>query len=429
MDYMRIVKSNLKRNTKNYITFLLTGIISITLYFLYTTLVYNSGTAIIEKGSILGGLLKSSILIILIILIFFTIYSYTSYIRLRINNFKIMLHVGMTRGELMRCVVLENLFLTFLCLLVGTALGTIFSKVFFLGVMDYLGFSDLKFSLGLLNYISTLTFFVILYIIITQRTRKILNGIDTMNNAGRQKLTARLSGVVKHAVFIMLIALAVMTRIHIQGTKNTFYLYVWIWCMIFIYVTVFYVSSFCIYILKRRKSFYKRHFLFIKQLMRNLEKETNFIFMLVYISFLFITYNWVCEVNVYFQLSEQITDNGIKIFRVIAFFTNLVFFAISSGILYFKCQMEQEDNIQYFKKLYTIGLTKEEYKRLIKYRLLTVFFTPYVLYAITSFIFIIATGIDKRVIRFTVSIMVLSYLFHIYGYDKAKKLYTDDYSW
>lgn len=430
MDYKSIVFSSLKKNIKKYMVFLVSGIISTALYFLYTTLVYNSGTMISEKGSIFGTILRSSISIIIVMLSYFTIYSYSSYISLRLRDFGIMLRIGMTKRELSVCITLENVFISAMFLLVGLCLGSVFSKIFFLAVLNYLGLSGLSFSLGVMNYIATLMFYIIIFIIITIRTGRILSEINTSANAkSRGKLRRLVLKVFKHIIFIALVFSEVMIKIYfVQGHIKSV-MYIWIGCMILIYGSVFYISSLCVYILKKRNSLYGGNFLRIKQLIRNIQKDKNFLFTLAFISFLFLSYNWICEESVYNYLTRGLTEGSMRMFRVIAFFTNILFFTISSSISYFKCQMELESNTRYFKKLYLIGLTKEEYNSLIKYKLLSIFFTPYTLCFITSILFIIGAGADIRMVKFIGSILILSYLFHMNGYSKVKKLYMNANLW
>lgn len=420
MNYLLMAKNSMKKNVRKQITFIITCIIAITFHFLYTTLIYNNGTILIAKASILGIILKASIGIIIIILSFFTIYSYTSYIRLRSREFKIKLLIGMTRGELALCILFENLILMAACLSIGILLGTIFSKFFFLVIINYLGFPNLLFSLGTVNYISTLEFFIILYVIITLRTLKLLKKPATLKKSILLKPTKKVKGL----VYILLIIADLGALVYQANNGGVLYLYIWISCMLILYGMVFYLRKFAFNLMKKTGYFNKSNFLLLKQFSRNIEKDNLFIFLIAYSSFLFITYNLVCEVGVFNKYSYEISSNGLKIFRLITLFTNLLFFAISSSITYFKFQMELESIARYFKKLYMLGITKEEFDFLIKYRLRILFFLPCTLCAITSVLFVL-TGTHIRHFGLNQGVIATSYFYNIYGYKKAKKLYME----
>ncbi|MDT8716900.1 ABC transporter permease [Clostridium sp. 19966] len=421
MNYFAMTKDSLRKNSKKYITFVIICIISITLEFLYTTLIYNSEIELVERNSVLSIILKSSISIIILTLSSFTIFSYTSYIKLRINDFKIMLLLGVTKKEIALWVFYENLFLTLFCLLAGLILGTIFSKIFFLMVISYLGFYSISFSLGMMNYVSTLELFILLYIIITIRTNKMLRNLagGSDENIMKQKLE-KFREIIKLIVLVIFIFFAVWARVN---KNENGYIFVWICCMIGLYVTVFYLSKLWSYIMKKRNSYYSRNFLSVKQLVKNIENDKNFIFWVAYISFLFVTYSWICELSVFNEYSKAITMGGIKMLRFIALIGNVIFFGISAAAIYFKAQIEMENTGAYIKKLYLVGLTKKELDLLIKYRLVSMFFTPCTLCIIMSLIFMLFIGIHSQLVFFTRLVIVICYSFHVYGYKKARKLY------
>lgn len=419
MNYFVMAKNSLKKNMKNQVTFLIICIISVTLHFLYTTLVYNSGTVLISKVSLLAIILKASIVIIIILLSFFTIYSYTSYIRLRKKEFTIKILIGMTKNELALCLMLENLILMVVCVSVGIILGTIFSKIFFLLIINYLGFPNLLFSLSAVNYTSTLEFFIILYVIIVLRTRRLLKNMDKSNDFNLCKPIKEKVEKIKIYAYIIIYILDIVAIIYTTQTGGKKYLYLWLACMLMIYGVVFYGRKALIFLMKKGNGLYKSKFILLQQFATNVKKDSVFIFLIAYVSFLFITYNLVCEIGVFNKYSGGISGGELRIFRLLAMFTNLLFFAISSSITYFKFQMELENINKYFKKLYMIGVTKEEFEFLIRYRLRILFFVPCTLCAVASIIFVLSIGFHSRRFSFNEGVILIAYAFNIYGYKKS----------
>lgn len=423
MNYFVMARNSLKKNIGKQTTFIITCIVSSTLYFLYGTLIYNRGRKVAEPTNLLGITLKSSMAIIIIMLGCFIIYSYTSYIRRRSRDFKILMLLGMTKKELIICLLLENLFLMLICVGIGIILGTIFSRFFFILTINYVGSPNLSFSLSKINYIYTLYFFIVLYLFTAKRTGKLIRSIDTLNKVKTSKCKGKMRETMKAVLLMFFIAMAIYTK---AKEKQNIHLYAWIVCMLILYVMIFYISKIVMHILRRKNSFYKNNFLLMKQLVRNIEQDDVFIFFLSCAGFLFITYNVFCHVDLFIRYSKHISSQELNIFKFISIFTNIVFCAISSSIMYFKSQMELENTYDYFKKLYMLGMTKEEHKLLIKYRLISVFFTPITLYSIVSIVFITTIEIYMGITIFTeVKIIALSYFFTLYGYNKAKKLYYE----
>lgn len=425
MDYITMTRTSLRKNAKKYLTFLIICIIAIMLQFLYSTIIYNGHGEIIKRGGILGMILRSSIDIIIVMLAFFTIYSYNSYIKLRIKEFKIILLLGATKGELKLCLFIENLLLTSFCLGVGLILGSIFSKLFFLVIVSYLGVPNAEFSLGLINYLSALELFVLLYIIMSFRTSRVIKHLTEIHISLRGKWRERCIEAIKLIILLLHIALAMFEKNMEAKNPNSFYFFVWICCMTIIYISVVYLSRVASYLMKKRNSFYSRNFLLVKQVMRNIEKDKVFIFAIAYISFWFITYNWIGEVSVISDYSKAVSAMGSKIFRLIALISNVLFFGISSSVIYFKAKMEMDEVSDYMKKLYLLGATKKEINLLIKYRLISMFFTPCTISIVTSLIFTAFIGPRVKLIFFTRIIIVICYFFHIYGYERARRLYGE----
>ncbi|MPQ33229.1 FtsX-like permease family protein [Clostridium estertheticum] len=426
MNYYIMAKNSLRRNIRKQITFLITCIISSTLLFLYTTLIYNNGTVLISLPLVFGSLIfTASLGNIIMLLSFFTIYSYTSYIKLRSTEFKIMLLIGTTKNELALCLLFENLILMFVCMSIGILLGTIFSKFFFLLVINYLNFSNLGVSLSSINYMSTFEFFIIIYVIITLRTTYLLKDMHTVNNFIIIKPKKIIGKKIKLIIYLFFIITNVCFMIYqTRIGSNSYSIYTWIDCLLMIYGLVFYGNKLTPLAINKGHHFHKNIFLLIKQSATNIEKDKVFIFILACVSFLFINFNLICEYAIFIKHSVM-SINELKVLRLITFLTNLLFFTISSSITYFKFQMELVNINKYFKQLYMIGITKEEFDLLIIYRLRSLFFLPCTLCAITSIILVLTMHIQH--VNLNEFIIVTSYFFNIYAYKKAVRLYMESF--
>ena len=108
MTFNQITLKNLRQNIKHYGMFLFSLLLSIVLYFSFSTLKYshsiNNSTsmAIIQKGSSFGA----SILFIIIII--FLMYANHLFVKRRTKEFALFQLIGLTRGNILRMLSIEQ---------------------------------------------------------------------------------------------------------------------------------------------------------------------------------------------------------------------------------------------------------------------------------------------------------------------------------
>ncbi|MBL4931499.1 FtsX-like permease family protein [Clostridium paridis] len=423
MNYTVVVWENFRRNIRKFAAFITACTISITLNFVYSTLVNNKEILLIAKNNLVVATLRLSFIIIILILSFFLVYSYNSYIRSRDKEFKLLMFIGLTKKELFKLVLLENLLLIILCSLLGAILGGVFSKISFVALIKYLGVSSLTYNLEKINFMSILLFSTIIYLIVLTRTRILLRKVNIYEESNTSGYRERIRKYINRGFLIVILITDIVMWIDSFKDKSLIYLSNWLNCVLLIYVIVFYFSKLCLYFFKKKKVFYNGRFLLFKETIRNLEKGKVFIFYITFFSFLFITYNSIYNNIIFNQV--QITGSEIKILELIAFFTKVLFFIILSNILYYKSQIDLEYIKEYFQKLYLIGLTKDELRVTASRLLKSIFFMSCTLNMIITIIYSLWIKMDIRLIQSNNILIVLSYMFNCIAYINAKKKYKE----
>lgn len=147
MTFNQITLKNLRQNIKHYGMFLFSLLLSIVLYFSFSTLKYshsinNSGSMeIIRKGSSFGA----SILFIIIII--FLMYANHLFVKRRTKEFALFQLIGLTRGNILRMLSIEQFVIFVITGILGVLIG-IFSSQLLLAIASKLMKLKVHLSIG-----------------------------------------------------------------------------------------------------------------------------------------------------------------------------------------------------------------------------------------------------------------------------------------
>lgn len=109
MTFNQLILKNLRKNIKHYGMFLFSLLISIILYFSFSTLKYSNSinnsdsSTIIKNGATIGAT------ILFIIIVVFLMYANHLFIKRRTKEFALYQLIGLTRGNILRMLNIEQL--------------------------------------------------------------------------------------------------------------------------------------------------------------------------------------------------------------------------------------------------------------------------------------------------------------------------------
>jgi putative ABC transport system permease protein len=106
------------------------------------------------------------IFIIGVFAIFFVSYAHSSFNKSRSKEFGLYLTLGMTNKDISKLVRIENSILIFFSMITGLITGTVFSKLFFLIVVNLLNLKSIKFMLSYKSYLLTIFIFIFIFLIV-----------------------------------------------------------------------------------------------------------------------------------------------------------------------------------------------------------------------------------------------------------------------
>lgn len=139
MSFNEIIFKNFKQNVTHYAIYLLSLVISVVLYFSFVTLKYahhlhgNQSFPVIKEGSQVGSYF------LFIIILVFLLYANFLFLKRRGRELSLLQIIGLTKKDIMKMIMLEQLMTFMMTTIVGIILGIFGSKILLMIVLRLLG--------------------------------------------------------------------------------------------------------------------------------------------------------------------------------------------------------------------------------------------------------------------------------------------------
>ncbi len=136
MTFLQFAYRNVVRNRRIYAGFFMASVFSVTVFFLYSMLLFHPTIEdrFVQEIAVVGmGIAEITLFIFTV---FFLFYSMRAFLQARSHEFGILLHLGMEKRQLNRLVFLETMFIGISAIGIGTSIGFTFSKFFFMVVRE-----------------------------------------------------------------------------------------------------------------------------------------------------------------------------------------------------------------------------------------------------------------------------------------------------
>ncbi|HHY77505.1 MAG TPA: ABC transporter permease [Clostridiales bacterium] len=168
MTLRDIAYKNIKGNFNRYVMYYLSNTLVVMVFFIFANFIFNP---VVSKVGTLGtkGVLAANTMIlcevlILVFTVLFTFYSISTFLKSREKEFGLLSMFGLTKGQIRRYVIYENLIVSTVSVITGLLLGILFSKLFFMAitVIMYLD-AEVPFTISLKAVVITILSFIALF--------------------------------------------------------------------------------------------------------------------------------------------------------------------------------------------------------------------------------------------------------------------------
>lgn len=130
--YLKLALSNIKKNTKLYVPFILSTIFSIAMLYNMATLSSNPTIGLLPRGVIVETVLNLGFIVVNVFVFIFVFYTYSFIIKRRQNEFGLFMILGMEKKHLFRMVLIENILLFAITVFAGSLIGISLHKLVFM---------------------------------------------------------------------------------------------------------------------------------------------------------------------------------------------------------------------------------------------------------------------------------------------------------
>ncbi len=162
--YPKLAATNIKKNSKIYIPYILTGIGTVMMYYIIYALSVNTGLKTMVGGGQLQLVLSLGSNVIAFFSVIFLFYTNSFLIKGRKKEFGLFNILGMEKKHIGIIMFFETLYVALISLFLGVLLGILFSKFTFLLLLKILTFPvQMGFQVSLPAIISTLLLFTVIF--------------------------------------------------------------------------------------------------------------------------------------------------------------------------------------------------------------------------------------------------------------------------
>nr|UWI49530.1 ABC transporter permease [Clostridioides difficile] len=286
MNIRQFAINNISRNIKAYLGYLASIVISSSLLFSFIMFTSHPDLDIAQFPDYLKEGLKMSKIIAYLFLFFFVFYSVSVFLKSRYKEFGILYITGISKRQVMKLVLIENIVINIVSSVIGIIVGLIFSKVFLVVMSTFLELSPLSFYIPLNAMFSTLIYFMVLailtsiftsFIIKENQVLKLLKGTKTPKPEPK---TSIILAILSILLFIIAYYSAVTST-----DQYTTYLRLVPVTSLTIVATYLFFSQFSVYFIKKlkmKKSFYRRNtnMLWISNLIYKVKDNARIFFLI-----------------------------------------------------------------------------------------------------------------------------------------------------
>ncbi|MCS1393917.1 ABC transporter permease [Lysinibacillus boronitolerans] len=175
MSFNHIVIQNILRDKWTYVSYFLSSMFSIIIFFLFSVIVFHPNLQSLDPDSTLGiSLMLASMLVYLFSFIYIT-YSIRSFLRKKTKTLGIFMITGASMKQIRKLVFRENFLIGILAILAAIVLGLVITPLFLMGAKVILKAETFGMYMPLQAIGLTIGLFLLLFVVISTLVTRFIN--------------------------------------------------------------------------------------------------------------------------------------------------------------------------------------------------------------------------------------------------------------
>ncbi len=169
--YFKLAASNIRKNSRTYVPYILTCIMTIMMFYIIKSLSINPGLSSIWGGEQMKIILELGVWVIAIFSAIFLFYTNSFLIKNRKKEFGVFNILGMEKRHIAGVILIETLYIAAVTLLLGLGFGMLLDKLMFLTMLKFIGIEvSLGFFISGEAILQTIGIFCLIYLLILVRS-------------------------------------------------------------------------------------------------------------------------------------------------------------------------------------------------------------------------------------------------------------------
>ncbi len=178
MTFKDVVIKNFKGGYHKYLAYFLSSSFSIMLFFMYSTVILNKELKGRDDTEVLSYVFYITLVAIALFSVFFINYAHTAFMKGRNKEFGVYISLGINTKELRNLTNIESLLISTIALFTGVGVGSLFSRLFQMVILNMLEIKDIPFSLDYKPFLLTLGVFLFIFSTVMIRTMIRMKSMD-----------------------------------------------------------------------------------------------------------------------------------------------------------------------------------------------------------------------------------------------------------
>nr|WP_088328092.1 FtsX-like permease family protein [Bacillus cereus] len=264
MSFNHIVLQNILRDKWTYISYFLSSVFSILIFFLFSIIAFHPMVATIQIGSTLSLVMMLTSFIVYIFSFVFIIYSMFSFLKKKTKNLGIFMITGASMQQVRKMLFRENMFIAGIAILTAIVLGLVIGPLFLMITKKVLQASSFGMYIPVQAIVLTTILFAILFCIVSKFITRFINKEEAVlllkTDVTQEKLITPAPWKLLLSVITSgFLALSLILELNwIESPGMVYYLLLFVSSLLAIYFIITQGMLLSIRVLQKHPSYYKK---------------------------------------------------------------------------------------------------------------------------------------------------------------------------
>ncbi|HDR7798596.1 TPA: ABC transporter permease [Bacillus tropicus] len=287
MSFNHIVLQNILRDKWTYISYFLSSVFSILIFFLFSIIAFHPMVTTIQIGSTLSLVMMLTSFIVYIFSFVFIIYSMFSFLKKKTKNLGIFMITGASMQQVRKMLFRENMFIAGIAILTAIVLGLVIAPLFLMITKRVLQASSFGMYIPVQAIALTTILFTILFCIVSKFITRFINKEEAVlllkTDVTQEKLITPAPWKLLLSVITSgFLALSLILELNwIESPGMVYYLLLFVSSLLAIYFIITQGMLLSIRVLQKHPSYYKKtNMLYVSNLKAKGRSHAHLIYLL-----------------------------------------------------------------------------------------------------------------------------------------------------